>query len=168
MLVFDLCHERTIGTMYSHLLVFHSLFRWLVLASLLLSLYRSVVGYSQHKSFTSTDNLFRHWTATIAHIQLIVGILLYIKSPLIQYFWSNFGEGLGNANTTFFSVVHFGLMLISVVFVTLGSALAKRKPTDREKFRTMLIWFSASLLIIGLAIPWPFSPFAQRPYFRTF
>jgi cbb3-type cytochrome oxidase subunit 3 len=30
----------------------------------------------------------------------------------------------------------------------------------------MLVWFTIALIIIFIAIPWPFSPFANRPYFR--
>jgi hypothetical protein len=30
----------------------------------------------------------------------------------------------------------------------------------------MALWFTAALLLILVAIPWPFSPFAQRPYLR--
>jgi drug/metabolite transporter (DMT)-like permease len=63
---------------------------------------------------------------------------------------------------------HFILMLTSVMVVTIGSALAKRKPAGREKFKIMLIWFAIALFIILIAIPWPFSTFANRPYLRPF
>jgi hypothetical protein len=154
--------------MYQHLLVFHSIFRWLVLGSLLLTIYKAYTGYSQNRPFSKGDNSLRHWTATIAHTQLVIGIILYIKSPNTQYFWRNFSEAINYFDTTFFALYHFLLMLTSVVLVTIGSALAKRKPTDKEKFKTMLIWFSVTLLVIFIAIPWPFSPLANRPYFRLF
>jgi hypothetical protein len=69
---------------------------------------------------------------------------------------------------TFFRYVHISLTVISVVLITIGSAKAKRMQTDRGKFGTMLIWFSLSLLIIIIAIPWPFSPLANRPFLRSF
>ena len=154
--------------MYQHLLTFHSLFRWLVLASLLVAIYRALRGYVLKKHFSKHDNAIRHWTATIAHTQLLIGIWLYIKSPVTQYFWENFNETLKSGDSAFFGLYHLSLMLISVVLITIGSALAKRQPTDKEKFKTMLIWFSITLFLIFMAIPWPFSPFAHRPYFRTF
>jgi hypothetical protein len=152
--------------MYQYLLVFHSAFRWLVLGSLLLAIYKAYTGYLQKRTFISADNAIRHWTATIAHMQLIIGVILYIKSPVTQYFWSNFSENIKNLNVAFFGLYHFLLMLTSVVLVTIGSALAKRKSTDQEKFKTMLFWFSLTLLIIFIAIPWSFSPFVNRPYIR--
>ncbi len=154
--------------MYPTLLFFHSIFRWLVVGSLAFSIYRAYLGYSRNKVFSKGDNSLRHWTATIAHVQLIIGILLYIKSPIIQSFWSNLSEASKYPGARFFGLYHFLLMITSVVLVTIGSALAKRRPTDKEKYKTMLIWFSITISIIFIAIPWPFSPFANRPYFRSF
>ena len=66
--------------------------RWLVLASLLYAIYRAYKGYTLNTLFSKTDNAVRHWTATIAHIQLVIGIILYTQSPIIKYFWHNFND----------------------------------------------------------------------------
>ena len=154
--------------MYSTLLVFHSLIRWLVFAFLLYSIYRAFVGYLNDKPFSKTDNAFRHWTATIAHIQLMVGIILYTQSPIVKYFWRKTETDLQNLDLTFYGIIHIFLMLTAIVLLTIGSALAKRQPTDEEKFKTMLVWFSIALIIIFIAVPWTFSPLSSRPNFRTF
>jgi uncharacterized membrane protein len=154
--------------MYAGLLVIHSLFRWVVLLLLLTGIYRASARYRTNKPFTKADNAIRHWTATAAHIQLIFGILLYIKSPLVHYFWNHSTALIASIDFTFFGLVHFGMMIIAVVLLTLGSAMAKRKLSDKEKFKTMFIWFLLALVLIFIAIPWPFSPFANRPYYRTF
>lgn len=148
------------------LLFCHSLLRWFVLGSLLYSIFRAYKGYSLQLPFSKTDNSVRHWTATIAHIQLIFGILIYVQSPIVKYFWKNFKEGIQNKEIAFFGILHIFLMLVSIILITIGSALAKRKAADQDKFKTMLIWFSIALLIIFIAIPWPFSPLANRPYYR--
>lgn len=148
------------------LLFCHSILRWFVLGSLLYSIFRAYKGYSLQLPFSKTDNSVRHWTATIAHIQLIFGILIYVQSPIVKYFWKNFKEGIQNTEIAFFGILHIFLMLVSIILITIGSALAKRKATDRDKFKTMLLWFSIALLIIFIAIPWPFSPLANRPYYR--
>jgi hypothetical protein len=110
--------------------------------------------------------MVRHWAATITHIQLITGVLLYFQSPVTRYFWANFRKGVKDFDIGFFGIIHGVCMLSAIVLVTIGSAKSKRQQTDRKKFKTMLIWFSVALLIIFMAIPWPFSPFANRPYFR--
>lgn len=154
--------------MHSGLLALHSIVRWLVLVFIVYSLFRALTGVVKRKAFTSTDNAFRHWTATVAHIQLLIGIILYTQSPAVKYFWANTETAREDMDLVFFSILHIFLMLTATVVLTIGSGLTKRKPTDKEKFKTMLIWFSITLLIILIAIPWPFSPFVNRPYFRHF
>ncbi|RYD97300.1 MAG: hypothetical protein EOP54_11350 [Sphingobacteriales bacterium] len=152
--------------MYQTLTVYHNMLRWLVLASLLLAIYRAAKGYFTHSPFTKTDNAIRHWTATIAHIQLMIGMTLYFQSPVIKYFLANFKTAVKSFDLLFFPLIHTTMMLTAIVLITIGSALAKRQESDHKKFKTMLSWFGIALLLIFIAIPWPFSPFASRPYFR--
>lgn len=154
--------------MYSTLLSLHSLVRWLVLTSLLFAIFRAYKGWFSQKEFSRFDNSVRHWTATIAHVQLILGLLLYFLSPIIDYFLHNFKEAVHLREIRFFGMEHSLMMLTAIIVITIGSAKAKRKPTDAEKFKTMAIWFSIGLLIILTSIPWPFSPLTSRPYYRTF
>lgn len=154
------------GRMYSGLLYFHSLFRWLVLILLLGAVFRAAHGLWKQRTFGKSDNLLRHWTATAGHVQLIIGILLYINSPVIRFFFSETKQAMQHRETTFFSLIHSGLMLLAMVVLTVGSAMAKRRTSDSEKFKTMLWWFLTTLLILIIAIPWPFSPLANRPYIR--
>ena len=60
------------------------------------------------------------------------------------------------------------MMLIAITVITLGSVKAKRKNTDRDKFKTMAIWFTVGLLLILMSIPWGFPPLVSRPYLRGF
>lgn len=152
--------------MYQVLTFLHSTLRWLVLLSLIVSLYKAYRGYFHNKAFTKTDNAIRHWTATIAHIQLMVGMTLYFQSPIIKYFRANFSTAKDNFDLLFFGIIHSLLMFTAIIIITIGSSLAKRKTENRDKFKTLLVWFALALLIIFIAIPWPFSPFANRPYFR--
>lgn len=154
--------------MYPILLTLHSLFRWFVLISLCYAILRVYRGYSTKSDFSFIDNKVRHWTATIAHIQLTLGVLVYINSPIIKFYFSNFKTSFFDWDQTFFGIFHFILMLIAIICITIGSAKAKRKKVDMKKYKTMLIWFSIALIIIFIAIPWPFSPLANRPYIRTF
>lgn len=155
--------------MYSTLLSLHSICRWLVLVSLLYAIYRGFQGWKKGAAFTTSDNILRHTTATVAHVQLLLGLWLYFISPIVDYFLHNFKEAVHERDIRFFGMEHSLMMLIAVVLITMGSALAKRKEKDEEKFKTMAIWYLIGLLVIISSIPWPFSPFgAQRPYFRPF
>ncbi len=121
-----------------------------------------------HKPFTVFENRVRHNTATIAHIQLILGVWLYLISPITTFFIHHFADAVHIREIRFFGIEHSSTMLIAVLLITVGSALAKRKKSDRDKFKTIAIWFTIALLLILAAIPWEFSPLVSRPYLRGF
>jgi len=153
-----------IMSMYSTLVIAHSVFRWAVLVSLLYSIIISWRGYVSKSSFSKSNNSLRHWTATIAHIQLMLGIVLYTQSPVVKIYFSDYPGKEGEP--FFFSITHIILMLIAVVIITIGSAKAKRAADDVTKFKTQLIYFCIAIIVIFIAIPWPFSPLASRPLIR--
>ncbi|WP_345213896.1 hypothetical protein [Mucilaginibacter gynuensis] len=154
--------------MYPYLIFFHSVFRWLVLLSLFYAITRGIRGWLTHQSFSRSDNAIRHITATIAHIQLAVGYILYFQSPLVAYFRSHYHEAVKQFDFLFFGLIHISMMTVAIILITIGSSAAKRKTTDIAKFKTMTVFFLLALLIIFMAIPWPFSPLANRPYLRSF
>lgn len=154
--------------MYPTLLALHSLVRWLVLTSLLFTIFRAYYGWISKKTFSRLDNSLRHWTAKIAHVQLTLGLWLYSISPVVDYFLHHFKEAVHQREIRFFGMEHSLMMVVAIVVITIGSAKAKRKKEDSEKFKTMAIWFSVGLFIILTSIPWWFSPLVNRPYFRPF
>ncbi|SDL65279.1 hypothetical protein SAMN05421823_107163 [Catalinimonas alkaloidigena] len=154
--------------MYSILLTLHSFVRWLVLISLLLAIVRGYRGWLAHQPFSRRDNALRHWTATVAHVQLILGIGLYFISPLVAYFLDHFQAAMQQREIRFFGMEHSSMMLLGIVLITVGSMRAKRAATDRQRFKTMALWYTAGLLVILSSIPWAFSPLVSRPWFRTF
>lgn len=154
--------------MYSLLLAAHSLWRWLVLLSLLYAIFRGIRGQIKRLPFLKADDTIRHVTATIAHIQLTIGYALYFSSPVISYFRSHFRTAVHEPELLFFGLIHVIGMTISIILITIGSSLAKRKTSDMDKFRTMTAWFILALIAIFITIPWPFSPLANRPYLRHF
>ena len=84
------------------LIAFHSLMRWLVLISLVYSIYRAYSGWIKNGVFGKWDNKLRHYTATIAHIQLVIGYVVYFKSAIVSFFLANFKTSLANTEMLFF------------------------------------------------------------------
>jgi hypothetical protein len=154
--------------MYQAILALHSLVRWFVLVSLLYSIYRAYKGLLSGKFFSRFDNSVRHWTATFAQIQLVVGLWLYFISPIIDYFLHHYKDAVHQSEFRFFGMEHSIMMLTAIILITIGSAKAKRKQADNEKFKTIAIWFTIGLVIILTSIPWTFSPLASRPFYRPF
>jgi hypothetical protein len=152
--------------MYPLLLTVHSLFRWAVLASLLYALLRAYRGWLTNAPFSPLDNTVRHTTATIAHVQLLIGLGLYYGSPLTNYFWDSTQAALRGREVRFFGMEHPLMMFAAIVLISIGSAQAKRKTGAEAKFKTIALWFTVALVLLLLAIPWPFSPWVGRPYGR--
>ncbi|WPU91725.1 hypothetical protein SNE25_20615 [Mucilaginibacter sabulilitoris] len=151
--------------MYPSLLFLHSFWRWLVLGSLLYSIFISYKGKTEKLAFSEVANQWRHWTATIAHIQLLLGMAMYVQSPVVMYQMMDNPNKVFNEQT-FFRYFHLIMMMVAVVLITIGSAKAKRIKSDHDKYSTMLRWFGLALAVIFVAIPWPFSPLASRPLVR--
>jgi hypothetical protein len=152
--------------MYFTILIVHSLLRWLILAGLIYMIYISYNGWFRNKQFTNRDNTLKLTTVTLVHIQLLIGVWLYFISPIISMFFHNFKELVHDRQIRFFGIEHNLMMLAAIILITIGSVKAKNKPTDKEKFKTIAIWFTIGLIIILISIPWPFSPLASRPFFR--
>ncbi|GAB3886691.1 hypothetical protein [Spirosoma agri] len=153
---------------YPVLLVIHNALRWLVLGSLLASLGGSYVGWLRNRSYRPIDQTLRVIATSVAHTQLLVGFYLYAKSPIVSYYWKFSPDASEAPEFRFFSLIHIGLMFTSVVLVTVGSSKAKRQTLPQQKFKTTVIYFTLGLLLILIAIPWPFSPLATRPWLRSF
>lgn len=155
--------------MYAILIALHSLFRWLVVLSLTYATAVACQGWITKRAFSKYDNLVRHGTATIAHIQLLLGLALYFVSPIVQYFLQNFSEGVHQREIRFFGMEHIFMMLLAIALLTVGAVKTKRQTADVLKFKTMAIWFSVAWVVIFFSIPWPFLPLSpHRPYFRMF
>lgn len=144
----------------------HSLGRWLVLAGIISAMVIASWRAARRLPFNAASNAVRHWSATIAHIQLLLGMLLYFRSPSLKRFWSDASLREGYSDLRFFALIHPLCMLGAIIALTIGSALAKRTADAQRQYRILLRWYGAVLLLMLFAIPWPFSPLAARPYFR--
>ncbi|MBO9199352.1 MULTISPECIES: hypothetical protein [Niastella] len=154
--------------MYYALLTLHSLVRWLVLISLLIAIVRAYSGWFKKKPFLKSDNTSRMVAVTTAHLQLVLGLWLYVISPTVRYFMNNFKMAVHQREIRFFGMEHITMMVLAIVLLTIGSAKTKKQTTDQQRFKTMAIWFTIALAVIFFSIPWHFSPFTSRPYFRWF
>jgi hypothetical protein len=154
--------------MYYTLIVLHSLVRWVLLVSLLLAIYRGYRGWLGRRGWFKWDNTLRVATVTLAHVQLSIGVVLYLVSPLIKTFLNNYSAAKSIRDIRFFGMEHSLMMALAVTFITIGASKARTRQLAGPKFKAMAIWFTIALVIIFVSIPWPFSPMAARPWFREF
>jgi hypothetical protein len=144
--------------MANTMLTLHSILRWLLLILLLASIIKSFSGWQSKKVFTAGDRKLFLFTLITTHINFLVGLYLL--------FFGTFGiisgglpEGVELMKSKFFRffwVEHPIGMLIAIVLITVGNAMAKKNVSDTIKFKKAFWFFFIALIIILATIPWPF------------
>lgn len=106
----------------------------------------------RQKEFTAGSKKLALFAMVAFHIQFLFGWILYFVSEKVQ-----FVPGMMKVESLrFFSVEHSLMMTMAMIFITMGYAKSKRKETDVLKFRTVAIFYTIALLLVLVAIPWPF------------
>lgn len=147
--------------MLTGLLHTHSLLRYILLALLLIAIVKSISGWMGKKAYTPVDRKLTLFTMVSAHLQLVVGLILYFVSPAVNVGLSNMGAAMKDSTLRFWSVEHIAMMLIAIVLITLGNILSKKAGSDEAKHKRVFIFFLLALIVIFLAIPWPWSAVAR-------
>ncbi len=147
---------------YTSFLVVHSWLRWLVLVLLIVSLVLAL--QKQNGPGAKRASLF---TVIGFDLQLLFGLMLYaFLSPVTKSAFADFGAAMKDGSIRFFAVEHIFGAIVAVVLVHVGHALGKRASDDAAAAKKRLIFFGLALVVIFLAIPWPFYA-AARPLFRV-
>lgn len=154
--------------LYTSLLAAHSAIRWLVLISLLYAICRGFRGRLSNGQFTRADNAAKNIASMIVRVQFVIGILLYIVSPITRYFITNIKEVAAIPQVAMFGWMHPVGMTIGITLVEIGNVRARRVSEDRKRFSAMTIFYLIGLIVMLASIPWPLSPRTPRPYVRSF
>lgn len=153
---------------FSFFLPLHSLLRWLVLISLVGTLYSSYHGWIKNRVYTRWDKLIKNTAIVSMYVQVSIGLYLYLNSPIVDYFLNNFKKAVHETVPRFFGMEHITAMTISALMLSTASMLARRKTEDRARFRLLALWITVAFFLIFFSVPWSFSPFTARPEFRPF
>jgi Ca2+/Na+ antiporter len=141
--------------MYGFFLAVHNILRWIVLALLIIALVRALWGWFGKREWTSTDRKVGMFYSVSLDIQLLLGLLLYfVYSPITKTAFKDFGAAMASADLRFFALEHILMMVLAVVFAHVGVASAKRAEEPLLKHRRTAIWFTLSLIVILLGMPW--------------
>lgn len=149
------------------LLVLHNLLRWLVLIFGVWAVIGAIRGLSSHKVYTAADDRSNFFFMLSVDIQLLVGLILYFTNGWFDRL-KNLGENMKDSALRFFTMEHALLMLIAWILIHAGRISVKKASTPRAKFKKSLIYFGIGLLLILVAIPWPFRAELGRLWFRWF
>ncbi|MBI3501763.1 MAG: cytochrome B [Bacteroidetes bacterium] len=143
--------------MYTILLTVHSFLRYILLILILFSIVKSFSGWLGKKQFTPGDKKIALFTLISAHLQLVLGLILYFVSPTVKVGLSDMSSTMKDSMLRFWTVEHISMMLIAIILITLGYSLSKRAADDAGKHKRIAIFFLLALIVIFIAIPWPWS-----------
>lgn len=142
--------------MYQTVQFIHSYWAYLVLFIVLLTTINAIVSYFGRKEFTARDFRLALFTLIVTHIQLLIGIVLYLVSPLGLKAITSVGmkEAMADDNLRLYTVEHPLMMILMVVFITIGYSKHKKKLTSKPKFKMLAIFYTIGALLMLSRIPW--------------
>ena len=127
--------------MLTGLLHTHSLLRYILLVLILVSIVKSFSGWLGKKQYLPGDKKVALFTLISAHLQLVIGLILYCISPTVKVGMANMSATMKDATLRFWAVEHIGMMMTAIVLITLGYSLAKRGKDDETKHKRVAIFF---------------------------
>lgn len=141
--------------MYATLLTVHNLLRWAVLLGGLYAITKSVLGIMHKRDFTKQENLSHALFVGFCHLQLLLGLILYFISPVVDQALANgMGAAMKDPASRFVAVEHISTMIIAIVLIQVGRTLSKKQTEAMAKHKKAVIFFSIGLILILSRIPW--------------
>jgi hypothetical protein len=128
----------------------HSGIAYLVIIFLIIVVINAFMGMSSKKQFTDKDRKLGLFALIFSHIQLLLGLILYFVSPMVQ----SFGVAMKDSTLRLYALEHPLINIIAIVLITIGWSKHKKAEGDAKKFKTFAIFYTLGLILILSRIPW--------------
>lgn len=132
----------------------HSYWAYIVLIMLLVAVVNAFLGLNKKREFTAKDLRIGLFTLIVSHIQLLIGLGWYFASPYYKALKANGGEVMKEAGARLLAIEHPIMMILAIVFITIGWSKHKKKTDDAAKFKTFVIFYGIALVLILARVPW--------------
>ncbi|MEO8763740.1 MAG: hypothetical protein ABI416_05610 [Ginsengibacter sp.] len=149
------------------LLVIHNLLRWFILLFGIWTVLTSLSGLMSKRVYSPGDSQANFLFTLGMDLQLLVGLGLYFSGVWFDRL-KHLGDNMKDTNLRFFTMEHEFMMILAWILVHVGRVVVKKAFTSPAKFKRSLIFFGITLLLILIAMPWPFRDAVARPWFRWF
>ncbi|MGG5507476.1 MULTISPECIES: hypothetical protein [unclassified Myroides] len=136
--------------MYKMLQPAHSGVAYLALIFLVIVVINAFVGLSSKKEFTDKDYKLGLIGLIFSHIQLLLGLILYFVSPLVQ----NFGVAMKDSTLRLYALEHPLINIIAIALITIGWSKHKKATESNKKFKMFAVFYTIGLVLILSRIPW--------------
>lgn len=139
--------------MYTGLQHLHSGIAYLALLALVIVIVLMLIGALSGREFSEKDRKIAMIAFIICHIQLLVGLILYVVSPLGLELLTG-GGAMSDPVARLTALEHPLINIIAIVLISIGYIRAKKMTVSRSKFRSIYMMYAIGLLLILSRIPW--------------
>ena len=140
--------------MYIGLKHLHSFLPYLLLTVLLISFVKSVIAYRGQHPHTEGHRKNGLILLILAHIQFLIGGILYFVSPMSTGGLNNFGAAMKDPTLRLYSLEHPLIMILAIVLITMAYSKSKKDISSQLKHKIKSIYFGFALVLILSRIPW--------------
>ncbi len=141
--------------MYEIIFTIHSYVAYVVLAILLLVFINAIRGWFGNKMFTpEKDYRISLFGLILAHIQLLIGLILYFVSAKGLNTVQELGMGGMDSASRLLAIEHPFVNILAVILITVGWSRHKKFLEAKKKFKSIAIFYGLGLLFILSRLPW--------------
>lgn len=124
----------------------HSGWRYVVFLLLVIAVIKALSGWLGNKTYTEGDRKLNVFTLISAHIQLLIGLVLYFSEG-----WYKLSSA-GAPAVRYFKMEHISMMIVAIILITVGNAKSKKVAEAVAKHRTISVFFGLALILIIVTI----------------
>ena len=140
--------------MYTELLLSHRSLAYLFILTSLAAVILALFNRLQNKPSSKTLNILTLASLATGHLQLLLGLVLYVVGPWFGLLSENPGEVMRDSGLRYFAVEHISTNLIGIALVTVGRVRFKKHTLDSRKHQAVIAFIGLGLLLIASRVPW--------------
>ena len=122
---------------YKNILQVHSYLRWILLITLIWLIIDALKGYFTNKTFENKNDKLNLVVFIAAHLQFLVGLILYFISPSVKLWLMSISKVMKNPEQRFYVVEHGLAMVIAIALITIGRIVMKKSTIRQSKIRSI-------------------------------
>lgn len=128
----------------------HSYIAYVALILLIVASINALIGMTSGKEFKAGDRKLALFALIFTHTQLLIGLVLYFVSPMVQ----SFSVAMKDSTLRLYALEHPLINIIAVILITIGFSKHKKAATNQAKFKSIAIMYTIGTILILSRIPW--------------
>jgi uncharacterized membrane protein len=138
--------------MYSLIKTLHSSIAWITLILIIIAIITALISVSGKKNLSGSNFKMVFYAFIVAHIQLLLGLILYFVSP--NGFSSLSSETMKDSSARLVALEHPLINIIAIILITIGYIKAKKALDNGNAGKTVLLFYTIALVLLLSRIPW--------------